>query len=407
MIGKMETVYRFEPCFPETIGGEILDLVAEVARKSESLGAKLDPHTARSLADLVRVMSSYYSNLIEGHNTLPRDIEAALEGELSDDDAKRDLQIEARVHVELQRSIDGKFAAGSLGDPASPGFLKWLHKEFYDRLPGDFRIVRSTMRTRTLEVAPGRFRQEPDEKVQVGLHLPPDPEYVERFMGRFAERFAFGELGFGEKIIAVACAHHRFNYIHPFVDGNGRVSRLMSHAMALQAGIGAHGLWSISRGLARGLQHGLEGRAEYKAWMQRADAPREGDFDGRGNLSERALKEFIVWFLKVMVDQIDFTASLYDLKTLETRLHRLVEVRTDWRRETAPLLDHILRRGEMPRGETPRVTGLSVRSSSDMLSQLVKDGIIQSDTPKGPVSLRFKAEFADVLLPRLFPERAA
>ena len=83
----------------------------------------------------------------------------------------------------------------------------------------------------------------------------------------------------------MAAAHHRLNYIHPFPDGNGRVSRLMSHAMALKAGIGAHGLWSVSRGLARGLDSGRE----YKTWMDRADTPRQGDLDGRGNLSRRAL----------------------------------------------------------------------------------------------------------------------
>ena len=53
----------------------------------------------------------------------------------------------------------------------------------------------------------------------------------------------------------------RLNYIHPFPEGNGRVSRLMSHAMAHTAGIGAHRLWSVSRGLARG----LESRTEYNA----------------------------------------------------------------------------------------------------------------------------------------------
>lgn len=399
----METIYRLEPCFPEAVSGEILDLVAEVARKSESLGSRLDPHAARSLASLVRVMSSYYSNLIEGHNTLPRDIEAAMEGELSDDGARRDLQIEARVHVELQRSIDESFAAGTLGEPASQEFLSRLHEEFYSRVPVDFRLVRST--TRTLDVIPGRFRQDPGEEVSVGRHIPPSPKYVLAFIKGFSERFAFAGLGQGERIVAIASAHHRFNYIHPFVDGNGRVGRLMSHAMVLNAGIGAHGLWSVSRGLARGLKRGLDGRAEYKEMMEHADKPRQGDLDGRGNLSERALKEFIVWFLKVMVDQIDFMASLYDLKTLASRLRRLTEIHTDWRRETGVLLDYILRRGEMPRGEAAQITGLSARSASDLLGKLVKDGIIQSETPKGPVSLRFKADYADILFPRLFHER--
>ncbi|MDF3153382.1 Fic family protein [Mesorhizobium sp. XAP10] len=57
--------------------------------------------------------------------------------------------------------------------------------------------------------------------------------------------------------------------MHPFPDGNGRVSRLMSHAMALEAGIAAHGLWSISRGLARG----VKSRTDYKRMMDHADMP--------------------------------------------------------------------------------------------------------------------------------------
>ncbi len=108
------------------------------------------------------------------------------------------------------------------------------------------------------------------------------------------------------RIIAIASAHHRLNYIHPFTDGNGRVSRLMSHAMALEAGIGGQGLWSVSRGLARGLSD----RGEYKRMMDMADTPRRGDRDGRGNLSEAALKTYCEWFLKVTLDQITFSAKL-------------------------------------------------------------------------------------------------
>ena len=110
----------------------------------------------------------------------------------------------------------------------------------------------------------------------------------------------------------MAAAHHRFNYIHPFPDGNGRVSRLVSHAMAWQADIAAHGLWSISRGLARG----LDSRTEYKQMMDLADTPRQGDVDGRGNLSERALIEFVTWFLRVALDQVTFMSELFDLDNL-------------------------------------------------------------------------------------------
>src|SRR5277367_5888257 len=139
---------------------------------------------------------------------------------------------------------------------------------------------------------------------------------VADFMGYFEERFAFAGMGRAAQIMAMSAAHHRFNYIHPFPDGNGRVSRLMSHAMALEAGIGAHGLWSVSRGLARG----IDSRGDYKRMMDYADTPRQGDLDGRGNLSLKALNEFTVWFLRVCLDQVTFMSGLFALDTLVERL---------------------------------------------------------------------------------------
>jgi len=100
---------------------------------------------------------------------------------------------------------------------------------------------------------PGDLRQEPFQDNVVSRHRPPSSLAVASFMGYFEEQFRLARLGAASKVAAIAIAHHRFNYVHRFPDGNGRVSRLMSHAMAQCAGIGAHGLWSISRGLSRGL----------------------------------------------------------------------------------------------------------------------------------------------------------
>ncbi|MCQ8129410.1 hypothetical protein [Methylomonas rivi] len=73
-----ETPYRIEPCLLENPPLDAVDLVAELASLTEQLGARLHPDAAASLADMVRIMNCYYSNLIEGHNTLPRDIECCL-----------------------------------------------------------------------------------------------------------------------------------------------------------------------------------------------------------------------------------------------------------------------------------------------------------------------------------------
>lgn len=74
-------------------------------------------------------MNTYYSNLIEGHNTRPRDIKRALAGARDDD--KRDLQQEAVAHYRVQERIDAQAAGDELGDPAEPGFLRQLHRDFH------------------------------------------------------------------------------------------------------------------------------------------------------------------------------------------------------------------------------------------------------------------------------------
>jgi Fic family protein len=197
----------------------------------------------------------------------------------------------------------------------------------------------------------------------------------------------------------MAASHHRLAYIHPFADGNGRVSRLMSHAMGLSAGIGAAGLWSVSRGLARG----LESRQDYKNKMDYADTPRLGDLDGRGNLSQKALIEFIHWFLEVCLDQVNFMTGLFEFDRLAERLKAYVEIR-GLKAEAFYILERVLIQGEMPRGEAERVTRLKERSARMVLSSLINDGILQSETPKGPVSLHFGSESFEFLFPRLFAE---
>jgi Fic family protein len=248
-------------------------------------------------------------------------------------------------------------------------------------------------------MTPGEWRSRPEHDVAVGRHVPPSSHRVDEFMSYFADRYRFDRMGKAGRIIAMATAHHRFNYVHPFPDGNGRVSRLMSHAMAWKADIAAHGLWSISRGLARG----LNSRSEYKQMMDLADTPRQGDFDGRGALSDRALIDFAVWFLQVAVDQVGFMSSLFELDNLRNRLRAFIAQRDALKPEAARLLDETLVRGEIERGEASRITGLPERSARRVLNDLIKEGILASTTPKGPVSLRFPAHSLETLFPRLYP----
>ncbi|HWR01435.1 MAG TPA: Fic family protein [Chlorobaculum sp.] len=392
----VEAPARIEPCLPDSLTAEIVDLIATLSTSAERLGSRLHYKTAASLADLVRVMNCYYSNLIEGHNTRPRDIEQALQDRFEDDTERRNLQQEAVTHIRVQKEIDNLYAAGKLVEPASIDFIRWLHRQFYRDLPDSMRCMERDGLKVIFE--PGEFRNLPIHDVAVGRHLPPSSIVVESFMTYFAEHYRFDHLGKGMRLAVMAASHHRFNYIHPFPDGNGRVSRLMSHAMALQSGIGAHGLWSVSRGLARG----LDSRLDYKTLMDHADMPRQGDLDGRGNLSLKALNTFIAWFLKVCLDQVTYMDTLFELDTLSKRLKRYCE-QQGWKPESFTILETTLLKGEIPRGEASRLSGLKERTARTVLSELLENGILGSESPKGNVSLRFPVCSAEILFPNLFP----
>jgi Fic family protein len=250
---------------------------------------------------------------------------------------------------------------------------------------------------------PGAFRTAALHDVVVGLHQPPSSARVADFMAYFAERYRLEPRTMVARVLIAACAHHRFNYIHPFADGNGRVSRLMSHAMLQYAGVGVHGLWSVSRGLARGLGD----RGEYARMMDYADTPRENDLDGRGNLSLRSLIVFVEWFLRICLDQVRFMSSLFELNRLSERLRIYAERELDLGDAGARLLEEAAIRGEFERGAAARITGRAERSARRMLGELIDIGILASDTSKGPVSLRFPLPIAERLFPRIFTVGAA
>lgn len=394
----LETVQRIEPARLEQAPEAIADLIADLSAAAATLGRALHPRTAASLRDLVGIMNTYYSNLIEGHNTRPRDIELALAGHFDANEAARNLQLEAAAHVRVQAELDRRAANGDLPEPASVDFIRDLHREFYRDAPEAMLTVRGT--GKNFLMVPGEWRSGVEQDVAVGRHVPPSSDRIPDFMAYFAERYRLANMGKATRITAMAAAHHRFNFIHPFPDGNGRVSRLMSHAFAHAAGIGAQGLWSLSRGLARG----LESRTEYKTMMDHADMSRQGDYDGRGNLSEKALITFVTWFLKVCLDQVSFMSGLFELDRLAARLNVYVERSDILKPQATPLLQQTLVLGEIDRGDVSAITGLPERSARRVLAGVLETGLLSSDSPKGKLYLRFPADTVELLFPRLFPE---
>ena len=75
--------------------GVLLDLALVVQTKSATFSGILHPKTRLGVIELVRVINSYYSNLIEGNSTHPTEIERAMKQDYSQDPAKRNLQMES------------------------------------------------------------------------------------------------------------------------------------------------------------------------------------------------------------------------------------------------------------------------------------------------------------------------
>jgi Fic family protein len=372
--------------------GPLVDLALELASRSTGLRRSLPVGIANALAGLVRAMNCYYSNLIEGHDTHPIDIERALAEDYSNDARLRDLQLEARAHIAVQRWIDeGGVAAG----PLAPSSVCELHRRFCELLPTELLAVENPDTGERVTVTPGELRR---RDVRVGRHVPVSPGAVPRFLERLAA--AYKDLGRTDTILATAAAHHRLLWIHPFVDGNGRVARLVSHAMLSEC-VDAGGLWSMARGLARNV-------ADYKNHLARCDLPRRNDLDGRGNLSEEELAAFTRFFLEVAIDQVDFMESLIAPERLRSRI--LLWAREESQLDLLPtraatVLEALLYRGELPRGDVAGLLGATPRHARRTVAALLENGVLVSAGPRAPLQLAFPAALAPRWMPGLFPER--
>jgi Fic family protein len=185
-MSDLETPFGIEPTRLEEPSEAMADLVAEIASASTALGRALHPKIAANLASLVRVMNCYYSNLIEGHNTPPRDIERSLAGDFDASEERRNLQIEAAAHVRVQAEIDAMAANGTLPEPASQDFILWLHRAFYRDAPEE--MLRIGEGSKASLMTPGAWRSRAGQDVAVGRHIPLSSDRVPDFMNAFEGR---------------------------------------------------------------------------------------------------------------------------------------------------------------------------------------------------------------------------
>lgn len=119
--------------------GPLRGLAVELIVRADGFRRSLPMPIAASLADLVRSMNCYYSNLIEGHDTHPIDIERALAQDFSAEPDKRNVQLEARSHIAVQAWLDGGGLAGGAAMTAEG--IAEIHRRFFALMPAEFAVV--------------------------------------------------------------------------------------------------------------------------------------------------------------------------------------------------------------------------------------------------------------------------
>jgi len=348
---------NFTPVLPTNNNGEIesnlLILAEKVCIESAKLTATHNPHILNAIKELLHKVNSYYSNKIESEGTHPIDIERAMRQEFSEDTHKRNLQ-QLYSKPEMQPFLKVK-----------------LFKE-------DETFI--TMKA-------GELR---DRNVAIARHVALEYE-------KFYQTYLYQTQAL--KLIHVMASHHHLTWLHHFLDGNGRTSRLVLdgafHAIQLEG----YGLWNLSRGLARN-------ESNYRQNLAMADMVQQGTFDGRGPLSLKGLKAYVHFMLITALDQINFMHTSLRLDTLSS----YIKLSQEGLLECEPLpkysdrlLKELLITGELPRGKVKEVIGTKNRTASSLIKKLLELDYIESTTPKSPIRLKFNAFFASYLFPSLVP----
>lgn len=388
-----------EPLLPAAGRAALAELSVEIFRKSGELTATLPSRSVRSgVAKLVREMNSYYSNLIEGHKTLPREIERALRNDLSEREEDRRNQLLSVAHIRAETAMRRRLGEQQEAGVFQMEFVQSLHREFYEALPAEEWFTTSLAGKR-YPLEPGKLR---DHNVDVGRHTPPDYRVLGDFMERFGSYYSAAAIPATDRLIAVAAAHHRLAWIHPFGDGNGRVARLQSQAAMIRAGLDAEGLWTLSRGLARA-------KPAYFQHLQAADQSRMNDLDGRGNLSDAALAGFCRFFLERVLDQIDFMTGLISPFKLLDRIESYlrfsrVDLDGKLRGHFARLLKALCFEGDLPRGAVPAILGMQGTASRVVIRRALDEGLVSSSSEKGPLRIAFPNHVVESYFPLLFTD---
>ena len=391
---------QMEPLLPgEFKIAPLLERASDLIRNADRLAGWSAAGTLPGLRQLLRSMNSYYSNKIEGQHTLPLEIEQALRNDYAKDADKARRQRLALAHMATESQLESLCSQWHHERVWRPQTIGEIHQDLFARLPLTDRVQRTGNKTITLE--PGQWRQ---SEVSVGRHAAPAAKSLFDFLAHWSQ--TYGQARRGEmQVVAMAASHHRLAWIHPFLDGNGRVARLHSHLVLSHMGL-INGLWSPLRGFARS-------QDAYYAQLAAADEPRAGDLDGRGNLTEAGLLTWIHYVIETCIDQVGFMTQLLSLEGMKDRIAACLNyeeqvVKQGVRTEALRALHYLFStQTDLDRADFKAMLGLGDRLATAQVSALLARGLLLTDSPYGKLRFGVPQHALRFYFPHLWPEAEA
>jgi Fic family protein len=239
-----------------------------------------------------------------------------------------------------------------------------------ETLPLSSRLLRQTheillagMRGETKQ--PGAFRTSQNwigVSLRNATFVPPHHEHVPRLMSDL-ERFLHAEDIFAHPLLRIAIAHYQFETIHPFLDGNGRLGRLMIS------------LYLASKGLLTQPSLYLSDYFERNktAYIDHLMAVRQGNH----------LRDWIVFFLYGVEETARESAKVFRaVLGLKQRIERDTLPRFSTRRQDSAhaLMRQLYAQPVINIGAASQITGLTTNAASALVADLAAFGVLTEIT---------------------------
>lgn len=233
------------------------------------------------------------------------------------------------------------------------------------------------------EKSPGEFRYSQNwiggqgSTIRNARYIPPNPEDMQTAMSDL-EKYMNGDDSL-DTLIQAALIHYQFETTHPFLDGNGRVGRLLITLFLMEKGILSHPALYISYFLKMN-------RIEYYDRM--TQVRKTGDYE-----------QWVMFFLQALSDSAGDAIQTIDALTA---LHNqsVAKLGTFSKRQQTNLLKlfvYIETNPIIDIQKTAAALGLSYNTVSKMVTILVDEGILRQTNKAGKAKIYSYADYLDIL----------